>query len=65
MKNIEPRQLDVHLKLKTDTLHKLDAYVRRQKTKRNTLLNTIIARGIDRLIMLEMAQQTIQFEDYE
>lgn len=29
MKATEPRQVDVHLKLKTDTLHKLDAYVNR------------------------------------
>ena len=65
MKDTGPRQVDVHLKLKTETFHKLDAYVSRQNTKRNTLLNAIIARGIDRLIMLEMAQQTIQFEDYE
>ena len=65
MRTQEPRQIDVHLKLKTETLHKLDGYVSRQDIKRNTLLNAIIARGIDRLIQLEMAQQTIQFEDYE
>ena len=65
MKTDGPRQIDIHLKLKTETLYKLDGYVIRNKTKRNTLLNAIIARGIDRLIMLELAQQEIHFEDYE
>ena len=65
MKTDGPRQIDIHLKLKIETLHKLDGYVSRNKTKRNTLLNAIIARGIDRLVMLEMAQQEIHFEDYE
>lgn len=65
MKTDGPRQIDIHLKLKTETLHKLDGYVSRNNTKRNTLLNAIIARGIDRLIMLELAQQEIHFEDYE
>ena len=65
MKTDGPRQIDIHLKLKTETLHKLDGYVSRNKTKRNTLLNAIIARGIDRLVMLEMAQQEIHFEDYD
>lgn len=55
------RQVDVHLKLNIETLHKLDGFVSRHKIKRNTLLNAIIAREIDRLIMLEMSQQTIQF----
>lgn len=65
MKTDGPIQIDIHLKPKTETLHKLDGYVSRNNTKRNTLLNAIIARGIDRLIMLELAQQEIHFEDYE
>lgn len=57
-----PRQYSVHLKLNTQTLHKLDAYCQRHNKKRNTLLNAFIAREIDRAIRLELVQQELTFE---
>ena len=58
-----PRQYSVHLKLNTDTLHKLDEFCKRNKKKRNTLLNVFIAREVDRAIRLELAQQSLNFDD--
>lgn len=58
------RQYSVHLKLNTQTLHKLDAYCQRHNKKRNTLLNAFIAREIDRAIRLELAQLTLNLDYY-
>ena len=61
--NKSPRQYSVHLKLNTDTLHKLDEFCKRNKKKRNTLLNAFIAREVDRAILLELAQQSLYFDE--
>lgn len=57
------RQYSVHLKLNTGTLHKLDEFCKRNNKKRNTLLNAFIAREVDRAIRLELAQQSINFDE--
>lgn len=61
--NNTPRQYSVHLKLNTDILHKLDAYCHRNNKKRNTLLNAFIAREVDRVIRLELAQQSLNLDE--
>ena len=61
--NKQLRQYSVHLKLNTDTLHKLDEFCKRNKKKRNTLLNAFIAREVDMAIRLELAQQSINFDE--
>ena len=60
--NNTPRQYSVHLKLNTDTLHKLDEFCKRNKKKRNTLLNAFIAREVDRAIRLELTQQSLNLD---
>lgn len=61
--NKQLRQYSVHLKLNTDTLHKLDEFCKRNNKKRNTLLNAFIAREVDRAIRLELAQQPLNFDE--